>query len=77
MNFGALFHCGKQMFTPSSPFQNCSDESGFAMTLTLAVNLKWNPGTEDAFLFFAKSTQIEEYVQNSFHLVATAGQIMG
>jgi hypothetical protein len=77
MNFGDLFHCGKQMITLSSPLQNFKDENGFAMTRMLAVNLKRDPGTEKTFLFFATLTQIEEDVQNSFHLVATAGQIMG
>jgi hypothetical protein len=47
------------------------------MTQMLAVNFKRNPETDEAFLFFATSTQVEEDVLNSFHLVATAGQIMG
>jgi hypothetical protein len=46
------------------------------MTQILAVNLKRDPGIEGAFLFFATSTQTEEDVPNSFHLVATAGQIL-
>jgi hypothetical protein len=65
------------MITLSFSFQNFKDESRFAMTQILAVNLKRDPGTDEAFLFFAISTKIEEDVQNSFHLVATACRIMG
>jgi hypothetical protein len=77
MNFGDLLHCGKQMITLHYPFQNCKDEKGLAMTQILAVNLKPDPGTGEAFLFFATSTHIEADLQNSLHLVVTAGQIMG
>ena len=45
------------------------------MTQMLADNVKRDPGTEVAFLFFVTSTQIEEDVQNSFHLVAKANHI--
>jgi len=62
MNFGDLFHCGKQMITLPSPFQNCEDENGLAMTQILAVNLKRDPGIEEALLFCATSTHIEEGV---------------